>query len=184
VVAALAAGLLAPALSGCGRIGLNDVVPKDAAVDAVVPDDAVDAIVIDPCALTYTTMIGQSYYRFSGTPTSWDIAEHACEADGRGTHLVVFNDSLEMNKVEEMVQGTPLWVGLTDRVSDGNFLDVMNQRLQDLFLLGWETGDPAFAGAGCVKFTPSSRLFHDQDCATQVAYVCECDGVLAEPSSF
>lgn len=183
MVAALVAGLLAPALQSCGRIGLNDLVPKDAAADAV-PDTAIDARAIDPCAATYTTMIGQSYYRFSGTPTSWDIAEHACETDGRGSHLVVFGSSLEMNKVEEMVQGTPLWVGFTDRVGEGTFYDVMNEPLQSVYLPGWEAGDPSFAGPGCVEFTPSSRLFHDQDCATQVAYVCECDGVLADPSSF
>jgi hypothetical protein len=185
VVAAVVAGLVAPALPGCGRIGLNDV-PKDAAVDAAAPDtaipDAIDASVIDPCAPTYTTMIGQSYYRFSGTPTSWDIAEHACEADGRGSHLVVFGGTLEMNKVEEMVSGTELWVGVTDRVTDGTFLDVMGEL--PAFLPGWQAMDPSFAGPGCVKFNPSSRLIHDQDCMTQVAYVCECDGVLARPSSF
>jgi hypothetical protein len=97
----------------------------------------------------------------------------------------VFGGSFEMIKIEEMVQGTVIWVGLSDRVTDGNFLDVMNEKLGgNVYLPGWEGGDPSFAGPGCVKFTPSSRLFLDQDCTTQVAYVCECDGVPAEPSSF
>jgi hypothetical protein len=182
-VAAVVAGLVAPALPGCGRIDFHTV-PVDAAADALDAEipDAIDASVIDPCAPTYTKMIGQSFYRFSATPASWDVAEHACEADGRGSHLVVFNDSLEMNMVEGVVSGTDIWVGITDRVTDGTFLDVMGER--PAFLPGWQSMDPSFAGPGCVKFNPNSRLIHDQDCTTQVAYVCECDGVLARPSSF
>lgn len=184
MLAALVAGLPALALPGCGRIDFRNA-PVDAAADAAVDtavSDAIDASSIDPCAPTYTTMIGQSYYRFSVTPTSWDTAEHACEADGRGSHLVVFGDTLEMNMVEAMVNGTELWIGLTDRVTDDNFLDVMGEKPG--FLPSWQNMDPSFAGPGCVKFNPSSRLIHDQDCTAQFAYVCECDGVLARPSSY
>src|SRR4051812_18961411 len=138
--------------------------PVDAAADAAVPD-SVDATVIDPCAATYTMMIGQSYYRFTGTGASWDIAEHACEADGRGTHLAVFDDSLEMNKVEAMVNGIEIWVGITDRVTDRNFLAVVGESPK--FLPVWQSMDPSFPGPGCVQFNPSSRLIHDQDCSAQ-----------------
>lgn len=170
-VAAVAAGLL----GGCGRIDFPSL-PKDAAVP-----DAVDAPGIDPCAATYM-MIGQSYYRFSATPTDWDVAEHACEADGRGSHLVVFDDALERNKIETMVSGIVIWVGITDRVTDATFLDVMGD--PPVYLPQWQTMDPSFPGPGCVQFNPSSRLIHDQACSTQVAYVCECDGIPAKPSSY
>jgi hypothetical protein len=178
-VVAVVAGLPSLALTGCGRIDFHSV-PVDAAADAV-PDAAPDAGP-EPCAATYTTMIGQSYYRFTATGTSWDIAERACEADGRGSHLVVFDDSLEMNMVEAMVSGVVLWIGITDRVTDDSFLAVIGGRPQ--FLPAWQIPDPSFPGPGCVQFDPSSRLIHDQDCATQVAYVCECDGILARPSSY
>ncbi len=183
MVAAVAAGLLVLAPAGCGRIDFHDRpvdAAADAAADTAVPD-AVDASVIDPCAATYA-MIGQSYYRFTATPTDWDVAEHACEADGRGSHLVVFNDTVEMNKIEGILSGTTIWVGITDRVTDGKFLDVMGE--QPLFLPSWQSSDPSFPGPGCVQFNPNSRLIHDQACATQVAYVCECDGVPARPSSY
>jgi hypothetical protein len=177
-VAAVVAGLPIVALAGCGRIDFHSTPPVDAAPDAAVPD----AAVIDPCAATYTMMIGQSYYRFTGTGASWDIAEHACEADGRGTHLAVFDDSLEMNKVEAMVNGIEIWVGTTDRVTDGHFIHVIGE--EPVFLPVWQSMDPSFPGPGCVQFNPSSRLIHDEDCSTQVAYVCECDGILARPSSY
>ncbi|HEX3757885.1 MAG TPA: C-type lectin domain-containing protein, partial [Kofleriaceae bacterium] len=120
VVAAAVAG------AGCGRLDFHTV-PADAPVPDAAPDapiDTIDASLIDPCAATYTTVHGVSHYRFSGTAASWDIAEHACEADGRGSHLVVFNDSLEMNLVEGDVGSIVFWVGITDRVHDGTFIDV------------------------------------------------------------
>ena len=179
-VAAVVAGLPIVALAGCGRIDFHSMPPVDAAADAAVPD-AVDATVIDPCAATYM-MVGTSSYRFTATGASWDVAEHACEADGRGTHLVVFDDTLEMNRVEAMVNGTLLWVGITDRVTDTRFLDVMGQA--PMFLPSWQGPDPSFPGPGCVQFNPSSRLIHDQDCSAPVGYVCECDGIPARSSSY
>lgn len=178
-VAAVVAGLPIVALAGCGRIDFHDM-PVDAAVDAAVPD-AVDASLIDPCAPTYM-MVGLSSYRFTATGADWSIAEQACEADGRGTHLVVFDDTLEMNRVEAMVNGIEIWVGVTDRITDGKFLDVMGDL--PAFLPQWQSMDPAFPGSGCVRFNPSSRLIHDQDCSTPVGYVCECDGIPARASSY
>lgn len=172
-VAAVVAGLPVAALTACGRIDFRD------APDAAVPDAPAGP---EPCAATYTRMIGQSYYRFTATGTSWDIAERACEADGRGSHLAVFDNALEMNMVEAIVNGVLIWVGVTDRVTDTSFLDVAGERPR--FLPSWQSPDPSFAGPGCIQFNPSSRLIHDQDCSTQVAYVCECDGIVAKPSSY
>jgi hypothetical protein len=171
--------------ASCGRIDFRsapaiDAAP-DAAADAAVPD-AIDASLIDPCAATYNAIYGQSKYRFQTTADSWDAAEHACEADGRGSHLVVFNDSPEMNAIEALVSGTVIWVGLSDRVTDNTFLDVMGEL--PLFKPQWQSMDPGLAGPGCVEFNPSSRLIHDVVCSTPVAYVCECDGMPAKPSSY
>ncbi|HEX3763517.1 MAG TPA: hypothetical protein VHW23_32700, partial [Kofleriaceae bacterium] len=67
-------------------------------------------------------------------------------------------------------------------VHDGAFIDVMGAFPG--FLPGWQPGDPSFMGPGCVEFSPGSRLIHDLDCSAQVAYVCECDGIPAQPSSY
>jgi hypothetical protein len=125
---------------------------------------------------------GQSHYRFATAADRWDSAEQACEADGRGSHLVVFNDAPEMSAIEGLVMGTVIWVGISDRVRDGTFLDVMGEI--PLFKPQWQSTDPSFPGPGCVEFDPSSRRIHDAACSTQVAYVCECDGVPAQPSSY
>lgn len=169
------------AWGGCGRIDFPST--PDAA--AAVPDatiDAGDPNAIDPCAASYDYVYGQSHYRFAPAADSWDNAERTCEADGRGSHLVVFNDAPEMNAIEGLVNSTVIWVGLSDRVTDGTFLDVMGEH--PLFKPQWQNMDPSFPGPGCVDFTPSSRLIHDLACSTPVAYVCECDGIRAQPSSY
>jgi hypothetical protein len=178
-VAVVVAGLASLAQAGCGRIDFHSAPPAaDAAIDAA-PDGPTGP---EPCAATYTTMIGQSYYRFTATGASWDVAEHACEADGRGSHLVVFDNTLEMNMVEALVSGALIWIGVTDRVADTQFLDVLGDKPS--FLPSWEAGDPSLPGPGCIRFNPSSRLIRDQVCGAQVAYVCECDGIVARPSSY
>jgi hypothetical protein len=188
VVAARPAALVAAfvVLGGCGRIDFPSV-PAPAARDAAVPDVMIDALeidasLIDPCATTYAAVYGQSHYRFATTPDTWDNAERACEADGRGSHLVVFNDGPEMNAIEALVVGAVVWVGISDRVTDGKFIDVMGEI--PLFLPQWQTPDPSFSGPGCVEFNPGSRQIHDLACSTKVVYVCECDGVVAQPSSY
>jgi hypothetical protein len=166
--------------AGCGRFNFRDV-PVDAAPDA--PDAAIDADdrAIDPCAATYDKSFGISSYRLETTAVAWDVAERACEADGRGMHLVLFGDSPEMNAVERIEMGTPIWVGLTDRITDGEFVNVTGP--MPLFM-PWRTDDPSFTGPGCVAFDPNARTYHDVACNTPVAYVCECDGMRAKPGSF
>lgn len=167
--------------AGCGRFNFRDI-PVDAAADAA-PDAAIDADdnAVDPCADSYTATFGTSRYRIETTAVAWDAAERACEADGRGMHLVLFGDSPEMNAVEALEMGTPIWVGLSDRITEGEFVNVTGTK--PLFE-PWQTDDPSFAGPGCVGFDPSARTYHDVACDTPVAYVCECDGMRARPSSF
>lgn len=185
MVAALAAAFPAAVLAsaGCGRIAFHSMPAEpDAAGDAMVPDAiAGDTNAIDPCAASYAYVYGQSHYRFAVGADRWDSAELACEADGRGSHLVVFNDSPEMNAIEGLA-GIVIWVGLSDRITDGTFLDVMGEI--PLFKPQWQNLDPSFQGPGCVQFDPNSRLIHDAACTTQLPYVCECDGVPAKPSSY
>jgi hypothetical protein len=167
------------ALAGCGRIAFRDA-PADARVDAIVDaPDANEPIV--PCADSYTATASgsQSRYRLALANT-WLNAEHACEADGRGMHLVVI-DPVERNGVEGIAMGMVIWVGLSDRVTDGTVLAVTGGPPEDA---PWDSGGPTLAGPGCVEFNPSSRTIRDVACDTLVPYICECDEIPAQPSSY
>lgn len=164
--------------AGCGRISFRDT-PPDAA-----PDTAADASgppPIAPCADSYTAMYGQSRYRLVPAALPWNEAEQACEADGRGMHLVQLDDSPERGAIETFLMGTVTWVGITDRITDGKFLNVTGT--SPLFM-PWRQNDPSLAGPGCIQFDPSARTYHDVACATTLAYVCECDETAAKSGSF
>ena len=167
--------------AGCGRIAIEDR-PIDAAPDAV-PDMAIDAdeTTVDPCANTYTKSHGQSLYRVVRTAASWPDAERACEADGRGSHLVQLDNSPERSAVESFLAGNVAWMGISDRITDGSFVNVTGTFPQ---FQPWQTDDPSFPGPGCVMLDPVARTYHDVSCNTAVSYVCECDATRAKPGSF
>jgi len=164
--------------AGCGRIAFRDMpdAAGDVAANAIDADEA-----IAPCAASYTATYGQSRYRLVPAAETWDSAEHACEVDGRGMHLVLLDDSPERGAIENLAMGTVIWVGLTDRLTDGTFLNVTGT--MPLFT-PWQNNDPSRVGPGCVQFDPSARTYHDVACTTTLAYVCECDEIPANPGSF
>lgn len=124
---------------------------------------------------------GQSKYRLVPAAGTWDNAERACEADGRGTHLVVIDDTLERGDVDDFSAGLVVWVGLSDRITEGTFLHVTGA---PAVYTPWRAGDPSFAGAGCVELNASARTIHDVARTDLVSYVCECDAIPAGPGSF
>jgi predicted small lipoprotein YifL len=162
-------------VAGCGRFGFRDA--PDAAVDAP-PDIAVDAAA---CGPGYDKQLGGlSRYRLAG-PDTWDHAERACEADGYGAHLIVFDDVVEM-QMSETFENTAFWIGLSDRIVDNTFLRVIGGVAT--FTPSWTAGAPSLAGPGCVAFNPPSRTIQDAPCSVVASYVCECDGRPAQPGSY
>jgi hypothetical protein len=172
--------LIALACAGCGRYGFRDA--PDAMPDGP-PDAMPDA---GMCGAGYTLQpMGQlSHYRIGG-PDTWNNAEHACEADGYGAHLVVFDNSLEMNANEDIATAfgsMAFWVGLSDQVIDGAFLRVIGG--VPTFLPSWASGMPTLAGPGCVEFDPNARTIQDLSCGLAAYYICECDGVPVQPAAY
>lgn len=167
-------------LAACGRGGFDQV--PDAAIDAV-PDAAPDAAA---CGAGYNLHPdGQlSSYRI-GIMDSWDHAEAACEADGYGAHLVVFDNAVEMNANEAIAQAfgsTPFWIGISDRVTDMSFIPVTGG--VPAFLPSWAAKAPSIVGPSCVLFDPNARTLQDAQCGVVAYYVCECDGVAAKSTAY
>ena len=160
--------------------------PADANVDATVDahfDAPIDA---DPCPTGYAPILGgeaNSQYKHVAKGVKWLDAEQACEADGLA-HLVVLDSDAERDAVRAL-DGANLWVGLSDRVSEGTFLRVTNGTAT---YLPWLFGEPNDSGGNedCVelKISGFSDGFNDNNCQTSDAYVCECDGEPANPIAY
>jgi hypothetical protein len=176
--------IIALAAAGCGRFDFHEI-PIDAAVDAV-PDAPPDAAACGAgYALQSSTEPSLSRYRL-GTATDWLTAEHACEADGTGAHLIILDESLEMNALEAFFNNadTQVWIGYSDLVVDGTFKFVTSD--MTAFLPGWSGGNsmPSHPGPGCVAFDPASRQITDGPCEVALAYACECDGIAVVPANY
>lgn len=152
---------------------------SDAASDA-----AVDALVARTCPPTYMlTNVDEpgSKYRLVTASDDWAAAEADCEDDGgtltlQPAHLVVLDDSTERSWVYQ--QGTTdKWIGASDRLTEGALQAVTDQAA------------PHFGNAASQEvqkdcmFTTSSETVMEL-CTAGFQYICECDGLAADPTNF
>lgn len=151
---------------------------SDASADSARGDAAVDAVVAMTCPVTYLAVGGQtSKYRTVTMAKTWTAAEQDCENDGVGMHLAVVDDMAEHVAVDALT-GASIWFGLTDRKVEGT--------------PRWVTGaTPTYTNYGpmtnsgpydCAGIYQSEWAWGD--CSTQIPYVCECDGVTADPTAY
>jgi hypothetical protein len=172
-------------LAGCGRYGFDPGRggSGDGGVDALdldAPGAMVDGAGFD-CAQTYTLTVNTSKVRIAG-PDTWLNGEAACAADGLGHHLVEIANFVDQQKIEGFLGAAPAaWVGLSDRKAENVFLKVIGGLPA---YLPWSAGQPSFPGPGCVILDPVAREYHDGDCAQSLKYVCECDGISEDPSTY
>lgn len=174
-------------LAGCGRLGFDEArVGADGAVDGFDPDgkspDAMpDAAGFAGCPASYTFTLNTSKLRIGG-PDTWLGAELACESDGIGMHLVEIANFVDQQVIEGDLGAAPAaWVGLSDRKTENMFLRVIGGLPS---YLPWATGEPSFVGPGCVILDPVAREYSEGDCSQMLAYVCECDGISANPTTY
>jgi hypothetical protein len=166
-------------MSGCGRLGFGDEhLLLDASADAV--DLSIDARMtrVDPCAASYTTKyLGSSYKEYS--PDTWLNAEHRCEQDGRGTHLYLVDDSFEALTIKNLVSGATIWLGISDRTVENYFLKVTGQ-----VAYTGQGPPPGVVGPGCIDLDESAGTAHEVTCDMVLPFVCECDFMVADPTSY
>jgi hypothetical protein len=100
------------------------------------------------------------------TPRTWDDARAFCQA--RGGDLVVVDEALNPLLAEQ----TPsVWIGLSDTVTEGEFVWVDGSPVD---WPAWAEGEPNDAGDGedCVH-TGTGGLWNDRSCASELAFVCQ-----------
>ncbi|MCC6997257.1 MAG: C-type lectin domain-containing protein [Deltaproteobacteria bacterium] len=147
--------------------------------DGATPDDATvlvdatppDAAPPDAARCVGYVASGTSKYKLVTTTRGWVDAEHSCEADG--AHLVVIDGDDENTRVGAL-SSSELWIGLSDRITEGSFMTVNGATP----FLPWSGNQPDdFFGEDCVVRYSNGR-FNDADCSDiPHAYVCECDGL-------
>jgi hypothetical protein len=163
---------------GCGRFRFDtrDDGGGGGADDAEIAADAqlaIDAplLLLDAgeCPTSYMKL-GSSCYRFSvvQVPT-WLDGELACEADGVGSHMVTVDNATEANLLKSAFAINDYWAGMSDRVTEGKYLNVTGELAP---YLAWVSGEPTTSD--CAQFDDMG-LFHVSTCDTSDEYVCEFD---------
>ena len=144
------------ALAGCGRIGFEE----------------------GSCPPGYA-FTGGSCYRFVAAELPWIEAEAACEADGIGAHLAVIDSAAEA-ELAAALAGNDHWIGASDLVAEGVYLRVIGG---PILYATWDPGQPEGPGENCIYLSLDPDL-HDHQCGDTDDYLCEYDGIAADPAAF
>ncbi len=176
-------------------VGLPDAV---APIDAFVPvADTMQSPDARVCPAGYVDLeVTGTAYRFVPGTIAWLAAEQACEAEG--THLIAIDDVTEQLQMVQLVGASPegevdqVWIGINDRKTEGGFRFVTGAAVSDEQLF-WNDNEPLGA-ADCVAFYRTNTLileragrYNDENCGTTqviAGYICECDGMDADPASY
>lgn len=153
------------------------VVDKGAAVpDQSLPDKGVPDAPVKPdtfkCPSGYTLKSAGSCHKHVTNNADWLSAEKSCEQDG--AHLVVVNNSQENSSLPNNV-----WIGISERVTAGVYLTVTG--IVQPFT-AYAPGEPVAGGGQCIEARPDG--WHDDGCQEAKDYVCEYDGVPADPAAY
>ncbi len=180
--------------SGTPDVPTNE--PPDAAApdapaslpDAAVIPDAAPQPDAGACPLGYVagTVQTGSCYRLVQTPRSWTQAEADCADDAVGAHLAVVSNLGEFQAFQNAL-GNDIWLGASDRKTEGTFLNVTGGPMLDNASL-WAPNQPDEGGNGaampedCVAIRDNG--LNDDGCGDPHFYLCEIDGVPPDPNAF
>lgn len=138
-------------------------------------DAAVDAALT--CPAGYGENAFGTCYRFeTSTPKSWQDAETDCESEG--AHLVVVDTQDEDAALPDVH-----WIGYSETVSEGTYVWVTGAGRSSYENWAIAAGEPdLLQDAYCAVTRPDN--WHDDNCFETKSYVCEYDGIVADPSTW
>lgn len=177
---------------GCGRFGFGSRAAPDAAPDAMPDAAPIPACTVAACPAGYGVMTSGTAtgcYKLVIAPQMWLDAELACEAEG--AHLVV-EDSVDEHVIIHNLAAAQanVWVGWSDRRGPDNTFTWVVPDMGGLL-----QSNPCVFGAGepdagdpdhCVMQAGTNNCpdYQDVACELGLPSVCECDGVLADPTRY
>ena len=161
-----------------------------------VDQQTVDAAAVCPASYNLAVATSPTVYRYEPTNKTWLDAELSCETESAGiTHLIVLSDDTErlgiVGALADTGVTTTIWIGLSDRISEGSFRWVSAEPvgMPPLENPPWPPGQPDDnGGQDCVRIqgstTVAPTLFDDTQCGLMFDYVCECDAYAPDPRNF
>ncbi|MEZ4363906.1 MAG: lectin-like protein [Kofleriaceae bacterium] len=146
--------------------------PPDAGLDAALtPPDAPPPFI--KCPANYREVLPRVCHREVNEITPWLVAEAQCETDGG--HLVVPDSAQEAALLPK-----PAWIGISDRRAEGVLLTVTGRTPVFMF---WDTPNPTASPFHC-GHTSANLLWTLGPCDFGFTFVCEHDGIPADPTAF
>lgn len=152
-------------LCACGRIDFDPIGDSSAACPAGYAD------IEGGCFLVMINLMPE---------VTWTAAEAVCEQEG--AHHVVIDSREKFERVRRLVPSglNDFWIGATDRRTEGTYLAVTGG---PAFMPPWGGGEPDGGPQDCLLVTVSYELT-DDDCDSPDDYICEYDGIPADPTSY
>jgi hypothetical protein len=95
--------------------------------------------------------------------------------------MVVVDTAVELTAIVGLLPGQNIWTGVTDRIAVGTFRKVTGPNAT---YLPWDASEPDASATECVYIDSVTLKFSDQDCGSGRRYVCECDGVAVDLTSY
>lgn len=158
-------------------------------LDRVAVPAPVDAL---SCPVSYSLTFATSHsrYRRITDEVQWPIAAALCAGDAPGqTHLAVIDGDAEYAELSATVTVDDMWIGLSDRVTNGTYLWVTAQDapIAPLGTYPWAPDRPDDPGGAqdCIRVNPTSQnLLDDAECTNAFDFICECDGYADDPARY
>lgn len=145
----------------------------DELIDGRLADAAIDGRALQ-CPAGYSEVLPDVCHRKFAAVVTWPEAEARCEQDG--AHLVI-PSSLR----EALLIVGPTWIGVNDRKVEAAYRTVTGPAPAFTY---WRNDMATPSGPlDCVFADPVSR-WQDVTCDFSFAFVCEYDGVPADPTAF
>ncbi|KAM6471683.1 hepatic lectin-like isoform 3-T3 [Liasis olivaceus] len=114
------------------------------------------------------TFFQGSYYFFSYSPGSWEVANQSCTS--MGFHLVMINSIEEKGHVTTIMKTPSCWIGLTDQVLEGDWKWVDGTRVEHDNSY-WHHEPNGGKGENCALMQNS--LWYDHQCKDNFHWICE-----------
>jgi hypothetical protein len=129
------------------------------------------------------TAAGGSTYRLVTTALDWLASEQACEGDEPGASHLAIVDAMDELPAIHGITDTPVWVGMSDRVTE-NAWQWVSGVPQAIMAPLWKIGEPSRGPDDNCGLLDMADHADAVRCNDAHAYLCECDGVAPVATSY
>lgn len=143
-------------------------------IDGGLPDAPPPDAQPSGCPIGYLDIPGAPghRYRVLNVPEPWAVQRDICAAASSTTYLAIPDSAAELSALGAFAAMTPYWLGLTDAVSEGDFVTTKGEPAT---FLPWAPGQPSNnMNSDCVTAISTTQI-DDRPCAEAHRAICECE---------